>query len=739
MAGLTAAWALSAGDWRRQLGSITVYQRDGVLGGKGASVRGPDGRIEEHGLHVWLGYYENAFHLLRGVYEELERPRTDPACPVATFADAFAPVRHVGVGSEGPDGSWSSWTARFGSGGEPPGVAPSPVTGPLAQVVHNLRLVVALVASLEPAPLVEPGLYLGGSATPPLRPVSAATAAARWVAAAELAVLAGAARSLEALQALSGAAGPGALGTAMGTRLSAVREELWARLDEREDGRRLASVVDLLLTASIGTVRDGLLAPGSHRRVDHLDFRDWLAGHGARAETLDSPLVRGMYDLVFAYEGGEASRPRFAAGLGLLLAGRMFFTYRGALFWRMQAGMGDIVFAPLYQALRARGVCFEFFSELVGVEPAGSSGDRAGDPGGAGEALGAGEAAWARAAGEAVRAGEAVGAGEAVRAGDAVGAGEAVGAGKIEALQLRRHWRLRPGVESYDPLVRVGGLPCFTATPDGGQVEAVAHAEGDLTLRAGRDFDVAVLAVSLGALPRVAPRLVATSTAWRRMVEEVRTVATQGLQLWFDIGEDDLGFDPPGAIVSGFEPPFDTCASMSHLLVRENRIDGHGRGPGALAYFCSALADAPAGLDPVAATAAVGEHARQFVGQRIGRFFPEAVSEGGGFAWERLWDPDGAGGPDRLRSQYWTANVDPSDRYVQSLPGTGRHRLRADESGYANLVLAGDWTECGLNAGCIEAAVLSGLQAANAVSGRPLDDGLLGAWPLRPRRDGAVR
>jgi hypothetical protein len=33
-------------------------------------------------------------------------------------------------------------------------------------------------------------------------------------------------------------------------------------------------------------------------------------------------------------------------------------------------------------------------------------------------------------------------------------------------------------------------------------------------------------------------------------------------------------------------------------------------------------------------------------------------------------------------------------------------------------VLAGDWTDDGLNAGCIEAATISGFQAANAVIGR---------------------
>ncbi len=42
----------------------------------------------------------------------------------------------------------------------------------------------------------------------------------------------------------------------------------------------------------------------------------------------------------------------------------MLFEYKGAIFWKMTAGMGDVVIAPLYQALRRRGVQFEFFHRL---------------------------------------------------------------------------------------------------------------------------------------------------------------------------------------------------------------------------------------------------------------------------------------------------------------------------------------------------------------------------------------
>src|SRR3989442_364651 len=105
MAGLATAWRLSEPGWQDELESITVYQRGWRLGGKGASSRGPNGRIEEHGLHVWLGYYANAFGLLREVYDELDRPGTAPGCPISSLRDAFLPAGRVGV-AENDDGCW---------------------------------------------------------------------------------------------------------------------------------------------------------------------------------------------------------------------------------------------------------------------------------------------------------------------------------------------------------------------------------------------------------------------------------------------------------------------------------------------------------------------------------------------------------------------------------------------------------------------------------------------------------
>ncbi len=109
--------------------------------------------------------------------------------------------------------------------------------------------------------------------------------------------------------------------------------------------------------------------------------------------------------------------------------------------------------------------------------------------------------------------------------------------------------------------------------------------------------------------------------------------------------------------------------------------------------------------------------AADYVDRYLGLYFPKAIDESG-FAWHLLSGVNGERGASALATQHVSVNIDPSDRYVQSVPGSDRYRLRSDESGYDNLVLAGDWTDCGMNAGCIEAAVMSGLEAANALLGR---------------------
>ena len=660
MAGLAAAWELSSGNWRTELDSITVYQRGWRLGGKGASSRGPHGRIEEHGLHVLLGCYDATFRVLREVYRELDRTVTDPSCPLLTWRDAVAPAGDIGLADRDGTG-WTSFVTRFSGNDALPGEpgAEDRVLTPVDVAVRGTRLLVDLLGSGAPPPK-RSGVYLSASPIP-----TRITDPGALLRGAGLAVLA---TLLEGADRVSRAASAGLpafpVVRAMATILPAWREGIRASMSATPATRRIWQLMDLVVTTLVGMAADGLLSGSGFDRIDSLDYRHWLARHGAAPDTLDSPIVRGMHDLTFAYEDGDRSRPRFPAGLGVQLSGRMLFDFKGSVFWRLQAGMGEVVFAPLYEALRRRGVEFRFFRRLDRLR------------------LGTGRS--------------------------------------VASVELTRQADPAPGNAGYDPLVRVGGLPCWPDRPLGAQLAAdpgsgletfdgPTPGTGTETLEAGVDFDAAVLAVSVGMLPHVAAELVAADPAWRDMVDRLATVATRSAQLWFDATEAELGWaGPSGVTLSGFGDAFDTWASMTHLLPRESWPSPGG--PRSLAYLCGAMPD----VDPATAPAAVRGALTDFLEHEAAALWP-AARNGRGFRWELLRDDENRSGPGRLEAQYVRANIDPSDRYVQAMPGSGRYRLAPGRTGFANLAVAGDWTACGFDAGCVEAATRSGVLAARAI------------------------
>ena len=72
------------------------------------------------------------------------------------------------------------------------------------------------------------------------------------------------------------------------------------------------------------------------------------------------------------------------------------------------------------------------------------------------------------------------------------------------------------------------------------------------------------------------------------------------------------------------------------------------------------------------------------------------------------------------------ANFEGSDRYTLSLPGSLACRISPLDRSVENMTIAGDWTACGLDAGCVEAAVMSGMLAAHAISGKPDPSNIIG-------------
>jgi uncharacterized protein with NAD-binding domain and iron-sulfur cluster len=678
------------------------------LGGKGASGRGPADRIEEHGLHVWLGFYENAFRLLRECYQELDRdPNTSP---LADWRDAFFPDPQVGMAHRSTNGDWVSWTAFFPPGHGLPGdplvdYHPFSLVNYLARAIALLQTLLFSVETHKS----DGGTFDRNQKIEDRRESSAAEVMNRVVAFLRLGLLTTTGALIEALAILQIALRiipiiPESLVVRFAEQIaSGIRLRLETIVVADDEFRYKWEIIDMILAIVVGTFRYGLLTnPAGLDAINDIEGREWLRLNGASERSINSAFVRGLYDLALAYENGDRNRPGVAAGQALRGLLRLFFSYRGAFFWKMRAGMGDVVFAPFYQVLAKRGVKFHFFHRLINVTMSPS------------DSLKPGERPY------------------------------------VEGLEFDIQADVRGG-QGYQPLVEVKGVPCWPSRPDYEQLkdgkrmqlegwEFESHWDrrrvGTKTLRVTDDFDFVVLGVSIGEIPHVCKEIIARDARWRAMVANVKTVATQAFQVWLREDLKQLGWRGGSVTIAGFQHKFDTWSDMGHVVSAE----GWQCPPRSVAYFCSVLADPPEELRQSADDAfpkirreEVRRNAVEFLNSHVQHFWPRAVCASGQFRWELLCDPDDQGGGTfaepgeaRFDSQFWSANVNPTDRFVLALPGTIKYRLSPLDNTYDNLTIAGDWTDCGFTEGCVEAAVMSGRLAAHALSGAPALEDIVG-------------
>lgn len=680
---------------------VTIYQPGWRLGGKGASGRGPADRIEEHGFHVWLGFYENAFRLLRECYAE--RASDGRRRRFADWREAFIPSPHIGLAERGADGAWSAFMAEFPGGDGLPGDPlsagnPYTVVGYLRRTATLLRTLLEACARRD-ADAARAAPRADGTPTV-AAVIEGISRLLKYGALATMAGLIEAAALLEAVVRGLARYPEGMTLKLLDAVASNARRQLEGLADRDDEVRRLWEIIDIVLATMRGIIRSGLVTdPRGFDAIDDHDCRDWLRQHGASPRSLDSAFVRGLHALAFAHVDGDFARPSLAAGAALRGSLRMFFTYRGGLFWKMSAGMGDVVFAPFYEVLKARGVSFRFFHRVEKV--------RLADP----ATLADGERPY------------------------------------VAALEIDVQAEVRDGRE-YAPLVDVHGLPCWPAQPDYAQLvdgDRLAREGWDFesfwdrrkvatkTLRVSEDFDFVVLGVGIGAIPHLCPDFLARDPRWRDMVAHVRTTATQAFQVWLREGVDALGWpSPPLTSLSGFTQPFDTWADMAHLIPEERWPVA----PRAVGYFCCVLPDPPQPPDPADVeyparrADEVRRNAIYFLERDIRHLWPRAADAASGFRWDLLVDPSGApgdgAGAERFASQFWKANVSPSERYTLSLPGSARYRISPLDNTYDNLTICGDWTSCGHNTGCVESAVISGRLAAHAICQSPPLEQIIG-------------
>jgi uncharacterized protein with NAD-binding domain and iron-sulfur cluster len=675
----TAFHLTESPDWREKF-DITVYQQGWRLGGKCASGRdmrpGYGSRIYEHGLHLFGGFYDYSFDLLRRCYEALERPEGHPN---RRYLDAFIGLDAITLMDRivGPDGGvrFEPWRINFEGIDVKPGLSVDtpPVTKMIAGMVRFLGY---FDPELSSAQLDSP------------------TASSNFLQ-----------NALDAVKRLADRAvveiAEDVVRDALGN-LEAYSVQLSARdfSPQQRDGLgRLKMAIFLVQAVVHGMIADNVLTQGFNH-LDVYELKDWIRRHGeavareykrempdpvaAAAALAECPIVRGSYDYVFGYADGDINQPAQGAGTALRGFLRLAFGFKGHIFYAMRGGMGDVVIAPLYQALARRGVKFEFFSRVDRLVPGGTN---------------------------------------------------------IDAVEIAVQARLAG--ERYEPLIDLKlpgwpesatlpswpGEPLWDQLQDGARLKAAqiefeapwGPSVATRTLRRGVDFDQLALGIPIGELRRICADLKPLRPAWTRMLDQLATTRTLALQLWMRRTNEDLGCDDPGRTLTGNAQPFSCWADMTHLTARENWLQPDR--PLSIHYFCGQMRGdvATSAAEQDQATAQVEQAARSWLLAQAPLQWPAALSPGSDFGLDPdvLVDPENRAGNARFEGQYWRANVSPSELYVQYVPGSFPSRLRADESGFGNLFLCGDWTRNGLNAGAAESAVMSGVICANVILGDP--------------------
>jgi len=676
---MVAAFELTQEDGWESKYDITVYQLGWRLGGKGASGRNPDqgDRIQEHGLHVWCGYYDNAFRVMRECYNALQRPAS---VPIRTVENAFMGVNQVFL-SDFVDDHPHFWRVDFPANDETPGlggvflsprdylielleglkelVSRFPVGGPASVEALLATLPADLMSplgALQPAHLLSHMHVASAVATklPQTGPGGPTHRLLHWL-------------LKEFLEHLGKHANPDSLNPTLAS---------------------LEATLEIGAACAKGMIEDKVLELGFDH-LDDLEWSEWVMKHGASKRAMQSAAGRVAYDYVFGFRSGVSKfeHRAVAAGTAMRAMLRMLFTYKGALFFKLNAGMGDIVFAPIWELLKRRGVKFRFFHKVTNL-------------------------------------------------------GLSTDGRRIETITLERQATLKDKTEGaeYQPLLPVGGLPCWPDRPlydqlvEGDELQSKSinlesmwsDWKGEVLppLRAGVDFDLVLLGISLGGLPYITRELRHRHRHWRAMIDNVETVATQAMQFWFNDPLSDLGWVADTGILTGYYEPMDTWSDMSFLLPRENW------GPVApmqISYFCSVFKPTepapPFGPNdfPERQLEIAKAGALPWINKRLPQLLTRTEGDHGQFDFGRLFAKDGGDAQARYDAQYYRVNVDPpSELYVQSVPGSTKYRLAADGSGVDNLFLAGDWLRTGINAGCVEAAAMGGLQAARAISGRDI-------------------
>ncbi|HEY2707132.1 MAG TPA: NAD(P)-binding protein [Caulobacteraceae bacterium] len=613
---------------------ITVYQMGWRLGGKCASGRRLEdhsGRDQEHGLHVLGGFYHNAMGMLRKVYAAWPAASQHPIA----FQKAFLPQSRVHIMEEQPDARFPV-LFPFPPNTRQLGLEPQDLT--LGTIAMTIIGWISHVVQLQPE-----------GQTPRGAPFASKTGAFAQSVQAAL-------EQLSAEPLIAGApASPGPLDQMIDIIHQAQFLPPPANAEHDPDYGILFEIAAVVVK---GFILENMAVNG-FEAANGVEFTTWMTKYGLSDYARQSSYFRCGYDYAFAYVDGDPAKPRVAAGAALRGFLRMVMTYNTSVFVHMCGGMGEIVFAPLYEVLKQRDVAFKFFHRVDQIVL---------------------DDTQSRVA-------------------------EVLGTMQNDPIETE-----------YNPLEVYRGRMVFPDRPIAGRLKhnppIPSRPEflyetpwnqppnsGAFRLEADTDFDVCVLAIPIEALKTICADF---PTPWPEMLSASATAPTIAAQLWQGLLTKDLGWPNGATVLTADREPLSTWADMSFLLPLE--------APSAskhLSYFCGPFPQhvypiPPANvgdLEIARGSAAVAA----WMNQNLAELLP-AAHPPNSFA------PKPGG--DEL---YVRVNFYPSERYTLTPPGSVAKRLAPGASGLDNLCLAGDWTKNGFDIGSYETAVASALLCAKAV------------------------
>jgi uncharacterized protein with NAD-binding domain and iron-sulfur cluster len=708
---LSTAFELTDFPGWQELYDITIYQVGWRAGGKTASSRGVNNRIQERGIHILQGWYWNMFRLVRRSYDERRKKGLDPTQRYQHWKDALVKDDTTLLTTQKDENKneWDSWPFIFPEDDLIPGDAskiPAKVfvvrilgivcqlifgspyknrKGPLAFIPQWIfsKLVRSYpIADANPADIPDPKYT-----DDPLKNAKLCMDDMD--------------DRLEDRSTLSLSRIAFLLLLPLIWLLFLVytlfRILLWPLLGIWTGLYRFFSATEWILITAKGALqhcyswKESKLIFG---KVNDQDYRVFLKKAGGSKMMIDCGLVKFMYYGSFAnLKGNEPGVLAADIAIRIVLD---TILYRGSLVWKTRAGTGGTVITPIFQVLKARGVSFRFFHRVKQIHYSNS--------------------------------------------------------GFIEKISLAEQVKLAENVQEYQPLKKFNEVYDWPESPLLDQLDPewaarISEVKVDLEsmwanwidyrdkeLLNGQDFDQIVLAIPVNALKDICSEIIDRDHRWAEMVKRVPTTQTFGVQLWISKSWAELGFNGPDWGLRTTDEPNSvnyanllySWTDMTRILEEENWPDDNK--PRDLAYFCGTMADDPKELPPYSDHSfpetqykRVFDFSKAWIDQYMGWFFPNGrpADNPFGLDYDLLVNPDsnekGVPGLELLKKQYFTANIDPSNRYTLAWPGTDKYRFKADETGFDNLFIAGDWTNFGLNVGHLEGTCISGIRAALAV------------------------